>query len=404
MIYQSLATLGLIGLSGANAKTYFKETFDNSNWDSRWTVPSKWQDADKLGEWKQTSGEFFADASDKGVQTSEDARFYGMSAKMDAPFDNKDKDLIIQYTVKHEQDLDCGGAYIKLLHGDVDQDSFGGDTPYSVMFGPDVCGSSNRKTHVILNYPPKNDNLLIKNEVRTETDKLSHLYTLHVKPDNTFEVFIDQKSERTGSLEDAFDFLEPKEIKDPEVSKPADWVDAKKIPDPTDVKPEGYDDEPETIPDSEAVKPDDWDDDEDGEWEAPMVDNPKYKGEWSPKMIDNPDYKGPWEHPVIPNPKYATDDSLYHRCNSCTHVGFELWQVKSGTIFDDIIVTDSIDEANAFAEETWGKRKGPEKEKFDAAEADRRAAETAAREAAEAEKEADAEEQEEEEGDDHEEL
>ena len=27
-----------------------------------------------------------------------------------------------------------------------------------------------------------------------------------------------------------------------------------------------------------AKKPDDWDDEEDGEWEAPMIDNPEYKG------------------------------------------------------------------------------------------------------------------------------
>ena len=79
------------------------------------------------------------DANDKGVQTSEDARFYAMSAKLSESFTNKDKPLVIQYSVKHEQDLDCGGAYIKLLHGDVDQDTFSGDTPYSVMFGPDVC-------------------------------------------------------------------------------------------------------------------------------------------------------------------------------------------------------------------------------------------------------------------------
>ena len=29
---------------------------------------------------------------------------------------------------------------------------------------------------------------------------------------------------------------------------------------------------------SKAKKPDDWDDEEDGEWEAPMIDNPEYKG------------------------------------------------------------------------------------------------------------------------------
>jgi len=31
--------------------------------------------------------------------------------------------------VKHEQDLDCGGGYIKLLEGTVDQKNFGGAPP-----------------------------------------------------------------------------------------------------------------------------------------------------------------------------------------------------------------------------------------------------------------------------------
>ena len=368
-------------------------------------MPTSWKPAGEMGEWKHTAGEFFADASDKGVKTSEDAKFYGMTAKLDENFTNAGKQLVIQYSVKHEQDLDCGGAYIKLMHGDVDQASFGGDTPYSIMFGPDVCGSSNRRTHVIFNYPPKNDNLLIKEEVRVETDNLSHLYTLVVEPDNTFQVLIDQKVVREGKLEDEFDFLQPKEIKDPEVSKPSDWVDAKMMPDPTDEKPAGYDDIPESVPDPDATKPDDWDDDEDGEWEAPMVDNPEYKGEWRPKMIENPEYKGAWEHPTIPNPDYVTDDSLHARCTDCSHVGFELWQVKSGTIFDDIIITDSLEEANEHAAQGFLVRQGPEKEKFDAAAEERREAEAAARAEAQAAQELEeGQDEEEDDEEDHDEL
>jgi len=253
------------------------------------------------------------------------------------------------------------------------------------MFGPDICGPSNRKTHVIFNYPPKNDNLLIKEEVKVETDKLSHLYTLHVKKDNSFEVYIDQESVRTGKLEDSWNFLLAKEIKDPAVSKPADWVDAKKIPDPEDHKPAGWDDIPKEIPDPEAKKPEDWDDEEDGEWEAPQIDNPEYKGVWKAKMIPNPEYKGEWVHPLIPNPDYVEDHDLHHRCVDCSHIGFELWQVKSGTIFDDIIVTDSLEEAKAYADETFNKKKGPEKEAFEAAEEERREREKAEREKAEAE-------------------
>jgi len=268
----------------------------------------------------------------------------------------------------------------------MDQSKFGGDTDYQIMFGPDVCGSSNKKTHVIFNYPPKDDNLLIKEQVKTETDRASHLYTLHVRPDNSFSVLIDNESVRDGNLEDSFDFLAPKEINDPAVSKPEDWVDTKKIADPSDVKPEGYDDVPAEIPDPDAEMPEDWDEEEDGSWEPPMIDNPEFKGPWKAKMIDNPDYKGPWVHPTIPNPDYSEDKDLYVRCKDCTHVGFELWQVASGTIFDNIIVTDSIEEAKAFADATYFKNIDGEKAMFEkveeekAAEAKRVAEENAAAE------------------------
>jgi calreticulin len=347
------------------------------SWKTKWTIPSKWKSKGEMGEWKHTAGEWHADPKDMGIQTSEDARFYGISAPLDKTFTSGDKDLVIQYSVKHEQDLDCGGAYIKLLPGGdkFDAAKFGGDTPYAVMFGPDVCGTSNKKTHVILHYEPKSDNLLIKKEVPTETDDLSHLYTFILKPDNTFEVRVDNKSVRDGKLEDEFDFLPPKEIKDPDAKKPDDWVDEAKIPDPEDVKPEGYDDIPEEIPDPDATKPDDWDDEDDGEWEPPMVDNPEYKGPWKPKMIDNPDYKGKWVHPKIPNPDYKYDDEMYKVCkDGCTHLGFELWQVKTGTLFDDIIITDSIEEAEEYGKETFFKKKDAEKEMYDKIQEEKRSA------------------------------
>ena len=218
MIYAA----GILALlaSSASGKVYLKEDF-SSGWESRWTssvFPGK--EKSEMGEFKAAAGEYFLDATDKGLQTSEDARHYGISAKLSESFSNKNSDLVIQFSVKHEQDLDCGGAYIKLL-GDVDQSSFNGESPYQIMFGPDICGPSNQKTHVILNYPPKKDNLLIKSEVTVKTDsKVSHLYTLHIKKDNSFEVFIDQDSVREGKLEEAFDFLLPQEIKDPAKSKP----------------------------------------------------------------------------------------------------------------------------------------------------------------------------------------
>eukprot|EP00549_Striatella_unipunctata_P015835 CAMPEP_0118706390 /NCGR_PEP_ID=MMETSP0800-20121206/20529_1 /TAXON_ID=210618 ORGANISM="Striatella unipunctata, Strain CCMP2910" /NCGR_SAMPLE_ID=MMETSP0800 /ASSEMBLY_ACC=CAM_ASM_000638 /LENGTH=402 /DNA_ID=CAMNT_0006608915 /DNA_START=26 /DNA_END=1234 /DNA_ORIENTATION=+ len=370
MRFSVLALLSLV--APAASEIFFKEQFnDGEGYAKRWAISSKWKKPAEMGKWEVTAGEWYGDKDDTGIKTSEDAKFYGISAPMESTFTSGEgKDLVIQYSVKHEQKIDCGGAYIKLLPGgkSFNAPKFGGDTPYAIMFGPDICGSTKR-THVILNYEKKKENLLINKDIPCEKDQVSHLYTLLLKSDNTFEVFVDNKSVRSGKLEDEFDFLLDKEIKDPKQSKPSDWVDEKQIVDPEDKKPEGYDDIPAEIPDPEAEKPEDWDDEDDGEWEAPTIDNPDYKGPWVPKMIPNPDYKGEWVHPMIPNPDYEHDDKMYAVCaDGCTHVGFELWQVKAGSIFDDIIVTDSLEEAQKFAEETFFKKKDGEKTMFDAAQ------------------------------------
>lgn len=354
------AVVFLAILAIASAKTYFSETFD-SNWESRW-VPSKNKESEgSQGTWDVSHGKYYNDAEkDKGLHTTTDARFYQISAEIPEKFSNEGKDLIIQYSVKHEQRLDCGGGYIKLLPSGLKQENFNGDDAYNVMFGPDICGSSTKKTHVIFTYKGKNH--LIKKEVRAESDELTHLYTLVLKADNTYQVLIDSKEIASGSLTEDFDMLLPKEIKDPKEKKPADWVDEKKIADPTDVKPEDWDTIPAEIADPDASKPSDWDDELDGEWESPMIDNPDYKGEWSAKMIDNPAYKGEWVHPVIANPDYVDDANLYLFKDN-KFVGFEIWQVKAGTIFDNIIITDDVAEAEKFAELTKATQEGERKMK-----------------------------------------
>ena len=90
-----------------------------------------------------------------------------------------------------------------------------------------------------------------------------------------------------------------------------------------------------------------------------MIDNPEYKGVWKPRQIDNPAYKGPWIHPEIDNPDYVEDPNLY-LYNDIGMIGIDLWQVKSGTIFDNIIITDSVQRAEEFGQKTWGKTRVPE--------------------------------------------
>jgi len=302
--------------------------------------------------------------------------------------------------VKHEQKIDCGGGYLKILPSDVDQKNFNGDSQYNIMFGPDICGVSTKKVHLIFNYNGKNH--LLKKNVAAETDEFTHLYTLILHPDNTYEIQIDQKEVAKGSLKEDWDLLEPKEIKDPEAKKPSDWVDDKEIADPEDKKPEGWDDTPAQIADPDATKPDDWDDELDGEWEAPQIPNPEYKGEWKAKKIPNPEYKGEWVHPVIPNPNFKDDDELYLYADNGA-VGFELWQVKAGTIFDNIILTDSVEEAKEHADATWAKTTKGEKthkEELDRIQKEKDEEERKKREAEEKEAKPTEEEEEEEEEED----
>merc|ERR1712039_1003433 len=171
-----------------------------------------------------------------------------------------------------------------------------------------------------------------------------------LKPDNTVRVEIDQEKIYDGNIKEDWEVLKPKEISDPADKKPDDWVDESMIDDPADKKPDDWVEE-KRIVDSDAKKPDDWDDEEDGEWEAPMKDNPAYKGEWTGKRISNPAYKGMWEAKKIANPEYEDDDKVY-KFDDFGFLGFDLWQVKGGTIFDNIIVTDEVAEADKFAK-TW---------------------------------------------------
>ncbi|GLT77788.1 hypothetical protein SLA2020_493460 [Shorea laevis] len=70
-------------------------------------------------------------------------------------------------------------------------------------------------------------------------------------------------------------------------------------------------------------------------------------------MIDNPEFKDDPDLYVYPKLKY---------------VGIELWQVKSGTLFNNVLITDDPEYAKQLAEETWGKHKDAEKAAFDEAE------------------------------------
>ncbi|KAH9670638.1 calreticulin-3 [Citrus sinensis] len=310
-----------------------------------------------------------------GIQTHTDARHYAISAKI-PEFSNKNRTLVVQYSIRFEQDIECGGGYIKLLSAYVNQKKFGGDAPYSLMFGPDICGTQKKHLHVILSY--QGQNYPIKKELECETDKLTHFYTFILRPDASYSILIDNRERDSGSMYTDWDILPPRKIKAVNAKKPADWDDREYIDDPNAVKPEGYDSIPKEIPDPKAKKvstplPDNWDEDEDGLWKPPKIPNPAYKGLWRPKRIKNPNYKGKWKIPYIDNPEFEDDPDLYV-LKPIKYVGIEVWQVKAGSVYDNILICDDPAYAKQVVEEVLSNRE-IEKEGFEEAEKVRKARE-----------------------------
>jgi len=126
------------------------------------------------------------------------------------------------------------------------------------------------------------------------------------------------KRAESDTLTDDWNFLPTRTIKDLEAKNPPDWVDNAKMVDPEDFKPE------------------DWDDEMHGEWEPP-------------------DYEG--------IAKYEED------CK----IGFDMCQVKSRTVYDDMMITDDPAAAKTDQEELWAVTKDIEKKLKDAKDEEERA-------------------------------
>ncbi|PNI50748.1 CALR3 isoform 2, partial [Pan troglodytes] len=65
--------------------------------------------------------------------------------------------------------------------------------------GPDICGFDIKKVHVILHF--KNKYHENKKLIRCKVDGFTHLYTLILRPDLSYDVKIDGQSIESGSIE-----------------------------------------------------------------------------------------------------------------------------------------------------------------------------------------------------------
>lgn len=334
---QATAAAALMA-TGASAKVMFQETFEDM---TKWTA-SSWK-SDGMHDFDLKTSKYNPDDKDTALSTTENARFYASSAHFDSAFSTKGKSLLVQYEATYDTDVECGGGYLKIGPKQEDPKKFGDPTEYAIMFGPDKCGHTKR-THLIFNYKGKNKLKKTDLPYKQDSEGLTTLYRMILTPENKVKVSVNDAEIYSGEMEKDWDLLEPKEIDDPDDKKPSDWVDEAMIDDPEDKKPADWVEEKE-ITDPDATKPDDWDEEEDGAWEAPMKPNPDYKGEWKAKRISNPAYKGVWKPKRIANPKYEEDKDLYlMNKKDLAFVGFDLWQVKGGSLFDNIIIATAEDE------------------------------------------------------------
>ena len=339
------------------------------------------------------------------------AKHHAISAKLNQKVDfNKlheaQKQFVVQYEIKYQDSMECGGSYLKLVaesdEAQFSSDTFNDKSLYSIMFGPDKCGLDSR-IHFIVNYKNPASGKVEEKHAKSSSnfkeifsDAKSHLITLVVDYDGSFEIFVDQSSVNMGSLMTDMtpSINPPAEIDDPSDFKPAEWDDNEKIPDPMAIKPDDWNEEaPKFIEDTEAtipedwleeeeeyvadpsaVKPEEWDDEEDGEWEAPLVENPmceagncgpwtspqipnpEFKGKWAPQLIENPNYSGVWSPRKIENPNFFEDKTPFASLLPIAAVGIEMWTMTKDMMFDNIILTDSKTVADDWAAESWSKK------------------------------------------------
>lgn len=330
---------------------YFEERFDRG-WDRHWVKSEKHPPGKPFGRWQCTAGSTPGNPSiQRGIKTLDNYRHYCISSKFQKCLvkEDKSKPLIIQYTVKQDRPVICGGLYLKLFPDGLDQKRFTGGTPYSLMFGPDICHAHTHFIKFLVNRNGTNFNM--NTHLEPNRDGHTHLLTLQLFGNASFAIYKDGDQIHYSTFKEDFDYEGPKYIMDPYDRKPEDWDEREWVIDLDDKRPDDWDDR-KLIPNEKAKKPPQWNDELDGEWEPPMIPNPNYRGQWKPREVPNAGYMGIWRPRKIPNPDYSPDEEFGVFDDLC-YLGIDIMQDNAGSIFDNFLVTDNMTYAQEMANEVF---------------------------------------------------
>lgn len=195
-------------------EAHFAETFDSDPLDRRWVQSKavKATNAEALkydGQWVVEEPAAAMYPGNRALVMKSSGRHHAIAAYLHTPFSFIHTPLCLQYEVRFGRDVECSGAYIKLLTQThlLRLSQFSESTPYSVMFGPDKCGTSHRLHLIVrvtdssngrnqeIHAPQPADDLTVY-----FTDQQPHLYTLQLYQDSRYEIFIDQSLISQGRL------------------------------------------------------------------------------------------------------------------------------------------------------------------------------------------------------------
>ena len=334
---------------------------------------------------------------EKAIVTQTRSASHAISTKFRHPIAVPGESLVIQFEARAQLLFTCGSAVMTVFTDpDFNPSDVNNGTYRWLEFGPETCGRNNR-THLDV-FTKRDNGDHVRHSLRRApwipVDEISHLYTLVIRPDGTFEALIDNRSMRNGTFVSDFEppVFELPTIDDPNDKKPDDWVDDVIIPDPNAVKPDDWnDDEPFMIPDpkkleppkgwlldeepsivdAKAKKPDTWDSDKMGEWKPPRVPNPKCvrvpgcgpytppkirnpkaRGKWRAPYVPNPNYKGEWRPRQIPNPNYKGEQPKF-TIPPITGIGFSVWAEYRDIAFTNILIATNESVIRAWNEKDF---------------------------------------------------
>lgn len=175
-----------------------------------------------------------------------------------------------------------------------------------------------------------------------QVDAFTHLYTLVLRPDLTYEVRVDGQAVESGSVEYDWQLASLRSVRRAAAAR-----------EQQEGARQAQDWDQQFLDASTASK---------GAQglDGALLQKPPYQDGLKAEGIA-PDV---WLHQSPGQHGYWAQDDLTEFENIGA-IGLDLWQVRSGSIFDNFLITDDEDYAQRFGQATWGETKDPEREMDD---------------------------------------